>query len=261
MMRIGRFELDGREFAGIVEGLDVFELDGFSFDEEIGVTDRRHALEELRFLPPVKPPNVVCIGLNYKLHAIETSENPPSRPEIFIKLTTSVTAHNSEIALPAIAPDEVDCEAELCVVIGKKAKDVEVSDALNYVFGYACGNDVSARDCQTRLDKQWARGKSMDGFCPLGPWIETGLDTSNLRVEGILNGQVKQRAWTRDMIFSVPQLVSYCSWNFTLLPGTVIMTGTPGGVGFARRPPIFMHPGDVYEVFIEGVGTLSNRFA
>ncbi|MDR1641642.1 MAG: fumarylacetoacetate hydrolase family protein [Clostridiales bacterium] len=260
-MKIGRFEFEGRAFYGMIEGATVREMEGYALFDTSARLGARLKLKDLKFLPPLDPPNVICIGLNYKLHAVETSENPPTRPEIFLKLTTSVTAHGATVALPAIASDEIDCEAELCVIIGEAAKDVLEDEAMKHVFGYCCGNDISARDCQTRLDKQWARGKSMDGFCPLGPWIETDLDPSALKIEGMLNGQVKQKASTKDMIFSVPRIISYLSHNFTILPGTVIMTGTPGGVGFARRPPIFMRPGDVYEVSIEGIGRLSNRFA
>ena len=162
--------------------------------------------------------------------------------------------------LPDEAPDEVDYEAELVIVIGKKAKNLEIDEVSNHILGYTCGNDVSARDCQLRLDQQWARGKSFDTFCPLGPWIETELpDPDHCRVGSKLNGQIMQDSNTSDLIFGVKELVSYCSKNFTLLPGTVIMTGTPGGVGFARKPPIFLKSGDTIEIEIEGIGILSNK--
>jgi 2-keto-4-pentenoate hydratase/2-oxohepta-3-ene-1,7-dioic acid hydratase in catechol pathway len=131
--------------------------------------------------------------------------------------------------------------------------------ALDYVFGYTCGNDVSARDCQLRLDGQWARGKSFDTFCPLGPWIETEIaDPDNLAIRSRLNGQVMQESTTSDLIFNCRHLISFLSHNMTLLPGTVIMTGTPEGVGFVRKPPVYLKAGDVIEVEIEGIGTLSN---
>ncbi len=160
--------------------------------------------------------------------------------------------------LPAAAPDEVDYEAELAVVIGRTARNVGKDEALDYVLGYTCGNDVSARDCQLRHDSQWARGKSFDTFCPLGPVIETQLDPENVRVCTRLNGELMQDGCTSDMIFSVRELVSYCSQQMTLLPGTVLMTGTPDGVGFARRPPVYLRPGDRVEVEIEGIGVLQN---
>jgi 2-keto-4-pentenoate hydratase/2-oxohepta-3-ene-1,7-dioic acid hydratase in catechol pathway len=210
---------------------------------------------------PIAPPNVVAIGRNYAEHAREMkSESLPAEPLIFLKATTSVIGPDDAIVLPRSAPSEVDYEAELAVVIGKSAKEVRDKDALDYVLGYTCANDVSARDCQQRRDKQWARGKSFDTFCPLGPVLVTAdeLDVSRLTIRSILNGRVMQEASTADMIFSVPQLVSYLSCQFTLLPGTVILTGTPPGVGAARTPPVFLKSGDDITVEIEGIGQLSN---
>jgi len=154
----------------------------------------------------------------------------------------------------------VDYEAELVIVIGKKAKNVETNEVKNYILGYTCANDISARDCQIRIDKQWARGKSFDTFCPLGPWIVTELDDpDNCRIFSCLNGEVMQDSNTSDLISDIKEIVSYCSKNFTLYPGTIIMTGTPEGVGFARKPPVFLKPGDVIEIEIEGIGKLSNK--
>ena len=161
------------------------------------------------------------------------------------------------IVVPKAAPTQVDYEAELAVVIGKPARHVPVERALEYVLGYTCANDVSARDCQNG-DGQWARGKSFDTFGPLGPWIETDLDPTNVRVQGRLNGKVMQEANTSLMIFSVAYLINYLSRCMTLLPGTVLLTGTPAGVGFARKPPVWLKGGDVYEVDIEGIGVLRN---
>jgi 2-keto-4-pentenoate hydratase/2-oxohepta-3-ene-1,7-dioic acid hydratase in catechol pathway len=143
--------------------------------------------------------------------------------------------------------------------MGKPAKNVPMADALDYVLGYTCGNDVSARDCQLRLDNQWARGKSFDTFCPLGPWIETEIDPDSAPILSRLNGQVMQQSNTSDMIFDCRRLVGFLSRAMTLLPGTVIMTGTPEGVGFARRPPVFLRPGDTIEIEIEGIGVLTNN--
>jgi 2-keto-4-pentenoate hydratase/2-oxohepta-3-ene-1,7-dioic acid hydratase in catechol pathway len=157
-----------------------------------------------------------------------------------------------------MTPNEVDYEAELAVIIGKTAKNVPEERALDYVLGYTCGNDVTARDAQQKLDKQWARAKSCDTFCPLGPWLVQGLDPDSLGVKCRLNGQVMQDANTKDMIFGVRKLISYISHNKTLRPGDVIMTGTPEGVGVARNPQVFLKPGDSVEVEIEGIGILKN---
>jgi 2-keto-4-pentenoate hydratase/2-oxohepta-3-ene-1,7-dioic acid hydratase in catechol pathway len=216
----------------------------------------------VRRVAPVDPPNIFAIGRNYGEHAAEMkAADTEGEPLVFLKATTSVVGPEDSIILPAPAPDEVDFEGELAVVIGKQAKAVGETDALQYVLGYCCANDVSARDCQKRRDKQWARGKSFDTFCPLGPSIVTrdSLQIECLRIRTILNGLVMQDAGTEGMIFSVPFLVSYLSHQFTLLPGTVILTGTPAGVGFARTPQIFLKPGDEITVEIEGIGALTNR--
>ncbi|MBK8268366.1 MAG: fumarylacetoacetate hydrolase family protein [Planctomycetes bacterium] len=215
-----------------------------------------------RRLAPVDPPNIIAIGRNYADHAKEMkAESPPEEPLIFLKATSSVVGPEDSIILPRSAPDEVDFEAELAVVIGRIAKNVTEREALSFVFGYTCANDVSARDCQKRRDKQWARGKSFDTFCPLGPHIVTAdeLSPNNLAVRSYLNGKLMQDGNTGDMIFSVAQLVSYVSHQFTLLPGTVILTGTPAGVGSARNPPVFLGSGDEFSVEIEGIGRLGNR--
>ncbi|MDD3928099.1 MAG: fumarylacetoacetate hydrolase family protein, partial [bacterium] len=163
-----------------------------------------------------------------------------------------------DILLPKMAPHEVDYEAELAIVIGRTCRNVPEYEALDYVLGYTCGNDVSARDCQMKQDTQWARAKSFDTFCPLGPWIETELDPDGLDIVSRLNGETMQSSNTSDMLFDCRYLVSYCSRIATLQPGTVIMTGTPSGVGFSRKPPVFLRPGDKIEVEIEGIGTLCN---
>ncbi|MDO8682390.1 MAG: fumarylacetoacetate hydrolase family protein [Armatimonadota bacterium] len=221
-------------------------------------TSDRFPLEEVELLAPVLPPNILAIGLNYRAHAKETNAEYPKAPVLFIKANTSVIGPGERIVLPKLAPDEVDYEAELAVVIGKAARNVSPEDALDYVFGYTCANDVSARDAQLRIDKQWARGKSFDTFCPLGPWIETDFDPANATVICRLNGKVMQDSNTSDLIFSAPELISYLSHCMTILPGTVIITGTPGGVGFTRKPPVFLRPGDTVEIEIGGVGVLTN---
>ena len=187
----------------------------------------------------------------------------PTAPVIFIKATTAVTAPGMPIILPAAAPDEVDYECELAIIIGTRARNVSEDDAIDHVLGYTCGNDVSARDCQIRHDQQWARAKSFDTFCPLGPVIVTPdeIDGDNCALRTILNGQVMQDSNTNDLIFNCRQLVSYLSHQFTLLPGTVIMSGTPSGVGFARKPPVFLKEGDEVTIEIDGIGQLTNSVA
>jgi 2-keto-4-pentenoate hydratase/2-oxohepta-3-ene-1,7-dioic acid hydratase in catechol pathway len=231
---------------------DIFN-DPLPTGETLTLNDVKH------YLPPVDPPNIFAIGLNYREHALETKAQIPQAPVIFIKASTSLSAHRWPILLPKPAPDEVDFEAELVIVIGKKAKHITAQQAPDFIFGYTCGNDVSARDCQKRIDRQWARGKSFDTFAPIGPVIATGLDPNNLRIRSFLNGSCMQDSTTADLIFPVNEIVSYLSQNFTLLPGTLIFTGSPPGVGVARKPPVFLRPGDQIIVDIEGIGSLNNH--
>ena len=234
-------------------------LDRSLFSGPVKETGVAVPLAEVKsFLPSVEPPNIIALGLNYVEHAKEGKWDLPLAPVIFLKATTSLAGHLAPIILPAEAPSEVDYEAELVIVIGKEAKNVPEEKAFDYVFGYICGNDVSARDCQMRMDKQWARAKSFDTFAPIGPVIETEIDPSDLTVQSRLNGKVMQDGRTSDLIFKVPAIVSYLSRQMTLLPQTLIMTGTPPGVGFARKPPVFLKPGDRIEVEIEGIGILIN---
>ena len=211
------------------------------------------------FLPPVYPSKIVAIGRNYVDHAIEGGAEPPAAPLIFNKLPNSLSSHNAPIVLHKIST-QVDYEAELAVVIGRRATQVSESEALDYVFGYTAINDVSARDLQFG-DGQWVRGKSLDGFAPLGPFITTRDEIPNvqdLKIEGRLNGQVMQSSNTAKMIFGVAYLASYISQAITLEPGDVIATGTPDGVGIFRKPPVLLKAGDVYEVEIERLVTLRN---
>ncbi len=232
-------------------------LHGALFDS-LSPLDTR-ALAE-RMLPPIDPPNIFGIGLNYRAHATEGNRPVPERPLIFGKVTSSLCGPNDPIVLPASAPDEVDFEAELGVVIGRTARNVSRAEALTYVFGYTAVNDVTARDCQRRLDQQWTRAKGFDTFCPVGPCLVTAdeLDPSDLRVRSWLNDELMQDGHTRDLIFPVDELVSYLSHQFTLLPGTLICTGTPAGVGVARTPPRFLRAGDVVTVEVEGIGRLNS---
>lgn len=249
---LGSIRQDRPGEASIVRG------DWFGKLEETGKTARIG-----RLLAPLDPPNILAIGLNYGRHAEETNIARPEIPILFIKATTSIIGPGEMILLPSLGPDQVDYEAELAVVIGRRAKNVSREEALGYVLGYTCANDVSARDWQIEKQKrQWARGKSFDTFCPLGPCLVTAdemTDPNVLGIRAILNGQVMQDSNTSDMIFDVQGLISDLSRSFTLLPGTVILTGTPGGVGFTRQPPVFLREGDEITIEIEGIGSLTNR--
>jgi 2-keto-4-pentenoate hydratase/2-oxohepta-3-ene-1,7-dioic acid hydratase in catechol pathway len=250
-----------RGVCGIVQDNGEIEVLAGSLLEPIQRTGEIvHQRNMVRYLPPVDPPNILAIGQNYPMHVAEGKEQLPERPLMFIKATTSLSAHKDNIVLPKAAPNASDYEAELGVIIGRKAKHVSKEDALKYVFGYTCANDVSARDCQG-ADGQWARGKSFDTYCPIGPCVVTDLDPQNLRLQMRLNGKVMQDESTKNMIFNVAFLISYLSQVMTLLPGTVLLTGTPGGVGNARKPPVLLRPGDLCEVQIEGIGTLQNTVA
>lgn len=258
-MRLGRFmTTDNRVIVGqLVDDNTAKPLVGELFgaltfaDETVAIT---------RFLPPVTPPNIFAIGRNYRAHAAETGSRVPEKPLIFQKATTAVIGHQDEIEIPAAAPDEVDFEAELAIIIGRRARHVPEDQALDYVLGYTCANDVSARDCQ-RNDKQWARAKGFDTFCPLGPWLVTAdeIDPQNVAVRSVLNGAPMQDGNTSAMIHSCRKLISYLSDQFTLLPGTLILTGTPEGVGMAREPAVFLKPGDEITVEVAGIGRLTNR--
>ena len=245
---------------GLVEDGNIKVLRGGLLDpvEQTGEVVRQDTIT--RYLPPVDPVNVLAVGRNYREHAAETDSDVPSAPLLFIMANNAVAAHGDKIVVPSVAPSKVDYEAELVVVIGRKAKKVAVEDALDYVFGYTCGNDVSARDCQ-ESDGQWARAKSFDTFAPIGPYVVTGIDPSDLRVRMRVNGETLQDQSTSDMIFGVAYLISYLSQGMTLMPGTVLFSGTPSGVGVARKPPLFLKPGDVCEVDIEGIGVLRNPVA
>jgi len=215
--------------------------------------------DTIEFLPPVFPSKILAIGRNYVDHAIEGGATPPKAPLIFNKLASSLNAHNHPIILPTIS-SQVDYEAELAVIIGRRTKQATEADALAYVFGYSLINDVSARDLQYG-DGQWTRGKGLDTFAPLGPFMTTRdeiPDVQALKIEGRLNGEVMQSSNTEKMIFTVACLVSYISQGITLEPGDVIATGTPDGVGIFRKPPVLLKAGDVFEVSIEKLGTLRN---
>ncbi len=219
------------------------------------------ALEEASLHPPIsRPEKIVAIGLNYEDHAAETGAEIPDKPVVFTKYPNTIIGPGAPIRIPPIT-EQVDYEAELAVVIGRRAKNVSESEALDYVFGYTNANDVSARDLQFSEGGQWTRSKSIDTFLPLGPYVATRdeiPDPQNLFIRAILNGETVQDGTTSRMIFSVAELVSFLSQGMTLEPGDVIITGTPPGVGMARDPQLWMKPGDEVSIEIEGLGTLTN---
>lgn len=256
-MKIVRVLHDSKVSFGLLAGDAVNLLPGSPFDS-LTPTGQLVPLARAKLLAPVAPPNILAIGLNYRGHAAETNTPLPERPLLFMKASSALLNPGDPIRLPVVAPNEVDFEAELAVVIGRAAKHVPAEKALDYVLGYTCANDVGARDVQKRIDTQWVRAKSFDTFCPLGPCIETDLDPARAGIRSRLNGRVMQDSNTSDLIFSAASLIAYLSSCMTLLPGTVLMTGTPPGVGVARKPPVFLRPGDTIEIEIDGVGVLSN---
>ena len=212
-------------------------------------------------LPPI--PAIFCVGLNYRRHAEETKAKMPEFPIVFMKSPASVIQNGEPIVLPRrLRSDQVDYEGELAVIIGERCKNVAKKDALRYVLGYTCANDVSARDWQKQWGgSQWCRGKTFDTFCPLGPRVvprEEIPDPNNLRIRTVVSGEVLQDCNTNDMIFDVPTLIEFLSGSTTLLPGTVILTGTPHGVGMARTPPRWLKAGDTVTIEVEKIGALTN---
>ncbi|MGH2683314.1 MAG: fumarylacetoacetate hydrolase family protein [Actinomycetota bacterium] len=248
-MKLVRFRHDDRISTGVLEDDSIRVLSGTFFENpvptggEVGVSD-------VRLLAPVIPSKVVAVGRNYVAHAQELGNEVPEEPLIFLKPSTSVIGPGDPVPLPPES-SRVDHESELAVVIGRLCRRVTEEDASKYVLGYTCGNDVTARDLQEK-DDQWTRAKGFDGFCPLGPWVETELDPSDIEVACRVNGEVRQSGRTSAMAFPPPVLVAYVSRVMTLLPGDVILTGTPAGIGPLAE-------GDQVEVEVEGIGVLANR--
>jgi 2-keto-4-pentenoate hydratase/2-oxohepta-3-ene-1,7-dioic acid hydratase in catechol pathway len=216
-----------------------------------------------KILAPVEPPSIFCIGLNYRRHAEETGAKIPERPILFMKSPAALQHPGDPIEIPThLASREVDYECELAIVIGKKCKNATRANALNHVLGYTCANDVSARDWQIKWGgSQWCRGKTFDTFAPLGPCLVTPdeiPDPHTLGIRTLLNGEVVQDWNTNDMIFDVPAIIEFLSGSTTLLPGSVILTGTPHGVGMASTPPRWLKPGDSVSIEIDGIGKLTN---
>ncbi len=216
---------------------------------------------DLLAAPLTTPSKIMAIGRNYAEHAKESKSAIPERPILFVKFPTTIVGPGDEVTWDPTLTSKVDYEAELAVIIGKTARRVAEAEALNYVFGYTCANDVTARDLQ-KGDGQWVRGKSLDTFCPLGPWLVTAdeiPDPQDLGIRCLVNGQTRQDSHTSQMIFGVAYLISFLSQAFTLLPGDIILTGTPDGVGAYREPPIFLQDGDEMAVEIDGINRLVNH--
>ncbi len=261
-MRFVRYKSsDGQIGQGAINDNLIDILDG-----NLEYTSEQVNLADVSLLAPVIPTNIFCIGLNYREHAKEGGADIPEQPVVFMKPTSTLLNPGEPILIPACgdAEGEVDYECELAVVIGKPARNVAKEDALGYVLGYTAANDVSARKWQFMPGGQWIRGKSFDTFCPLGPVLVTSdeiPDPQTLAIRTILNGEVMQDHTTGDMIFNVAELIAFLSQDTTLLPGTVILTGTPQGVGCVRKPPVWLKPGDEVVVELEMVGRLENPVA
>jgi 2-keto-4-pentenoate hydratase/2-oxohepta-3-ene-1,7-dioic acid hydratase in catechol pathway len=249
-MRLVRFALGDRKSYGILEGEEIFPVRETPFSET-SKTGEHFPLSDVNLLAPCEPSKIIALALNYQDHAAEFGRQVPEEPLIFLKPSTSVIGPETDIIYPQMSR-RVDYEAELAVIIAQTAHRVVEEKALEYVLGYTCFNDITARDLQKK-DGLFTRAKGFDTFAPMGPWIETGTDDpDNLIVEAFLNGEQRQHSSTNNMVFGVRRLISFISHVMTLLPGDVIATGTPAGVGPMR-------PGDVVEVRVENIGTLRNR--
>jgi 2-keto-4-pentenoate hydratase/2-oxohepta-3-ene-1,7-dioic acid hydratase in catechol pathway len=248
-VRIARFTKDGGLSFGVVEDDETIATIAAHPFGEIQLTGERQPLADVRLTAPILPSKVVAIGKNYAEHAREMGGEPPAEPVVFMKPSTAVIGHRETIVYPSLS-ERVDFEGELAVVIGRLCRDVPASRVADVILGYTCANDVTARDLQQR-DGQWTRAKGFDTFCPLGPWIETELDPSDLAIATTVNGETRQSSSTKQLLHDIPTLIEYVSQVMTLLPGDVILTGTPEGVG-----PLQVD--DEVAVTIENIGTLSN---
>lgn len=248
-MRVARFSLNGEPRFGIVDGPELVVLAGHPLVAGYETTGDRVPIKEVKLLAPSMPSKVVCVGKNYADHIAEMNLSTEAEPTLFLKPSSSIVGPGDAIVLPAQS-QQVDLEVELAIVMGQIAKNVTEADALNYVWGYTVANDVTARDLQFS-DDQWARSKSFDSFCPLGPWIETEFVPEDQVLESRVDGEVRQNSTLTHMLHNVPKVISYISQNMTLLPGDVVLTGTPAGIS-----PILA--GQIVECEIEGIGTLVN---
>jgi 2-keto-4-pentenoate hydratase/2-oxohepta-3-ene-1,7-dioic acid hydratase in catechol pathway len=220
-----------------------------------------YPLGEIQLAPPLyNPSKIVCVGLNYHDHCREQNVEVPQRPLLFAKFPSTIIGFDDDITWQPHVTEQVDYEAELGVVIGRKGCNIPLNESINYIAGYTIINDVSARDLQVS-DVQWVRGKSLDTFCPMGPYLVTAdevADAQNLKIQCWVNGELRQNSNTAEMIFKIPELISFISQTCTLIPGDIISTGTPNGVGVFRKPPVFLQPGDIVEIEIEKLGRLRN---
>ena len=248
-MKIVRANANGEDFYGILEGDSVKRLAKAPYDG-IELTGEVYPVESVKLLPPAEPTKIVAVGKNYRAHADEMGEGRPEEPLLFLKPSTSIVGNGDDVVYPEIS-HRLDYEGELGVVIGKKCHAVQPGHSAEVIFGFTCLNDITARDIQKAVS-QWTRGKGFDTFCPIGPHIETELDAYNAPIETRVNGAVKQHSNTNCMTHDVDKLVCYITECMTLLPGDIIATGTPEGIGSMQR-------GDVVEVEIGGIGVLRNR--
>ena len=250
-MKIARFDLNGEIRFGSIASGQVSLFVGNPLESK-ALSGEVVSLAQVQLLAPVSPSKVICIGMNYAAHAAEISQDVPDEPLMFFKPISSIIGPGDSIVLPHQS-DQVELEVELAIVIGKQAKNISKAEVKDHIFGYTIGNDVTARDIQFS-DLQWARAKGFDTFCPLGPWIETEFDPRGKRLDSRVHGELRQHAITNDMIFDVETIVSFVSENITLLPGDVILTGSPAGISRITH-------GDDVECEIEGIGVLRNLVA
>ncbi|MCC2596759.1 fumarylacetoacetate hydrolase family protein [Pusillimonas sp. MFBS29] len=248
-MKVARFSSIDGVAHGVVEGDSVKVLRGGLFDE-FEYTGKEYPLADVQLLAPVEPGKLVCVGLNYRLHAEESGVPVPDEPMLFMCSPQAIVAQGDTIVLDNHS-DRIDFEAEIAIVVGREGRNVRRNEAKDYIFGYTCANDVSNRDLQ-RKDGQFTRAKSFDTYKPLGPWIETSLDPDNVAIQLWQNGELRQSSNTNDMIFPIARIVEFVSGIMTLKPGDVIITGTPSGVGPMKK-------GDTIELEIEGIGRLVNK--
>lgn len=267
-MKLATFtQSGGTSYVGKVEGDQIYPLatshnliDLLAAPNLPDASNNPFDLADVDIKAPLIPRKIICIGKNYAEHAAETGSSVPEKPLIFAKYPTCVIGINDTVTWSEEITQQVDWEGELVVVIGKPARNVSEENAMEHVFGYTIGNDISARDIQFS-ESQWVRAKAQDTFLPLGPYIVTRdeiPDPQNLTIKTVVNGEMKQNGHTKDMVFGVAYLVSYCSQTFTLEPGDLILTGTPAGVGKGMNPPEFLGDGDTVKVTIDGIGSLVN---
>ena len=251
-MKVARFSNGAEPRYGIVDGPELVVLKGHPLVAGYQTTGERIPLKEVKLLAPTIPSKIVCIGKNFADHAAEIGEEVTAEPLIFFKPSSAIVGHGDAIVIPPQSK-QVELEAELCLVIGKLAKNVSEEKALEYLWGVTIANDVTARDLQFG-DGQWARSKGFDSFCPLGPWVETEFSPDGQVIESRINGEVRQNVAITEMVHNIPAIISYVSKNMSLLPGDIILTGSPAGISV-------INSGDLIECEIEGIGILSNPVA